>query len=82
MSTLLVNDINGGEWYIHDQKLIEAEIRRYYKELYKNKDEFLEIHLSDFLVENIPQPKLNHSQIETLEQEITLEELANALKKF
>ena len=81
ISTLLVNDINGEGWYIHDQKLIEKLIRRYYKELNENKDEFLEIHVNDFLEENIPQPKLNHSQIEMLEQEITLEELAKALKK-
>ena len=66
----------------YEQKLIEAEILKYYKNLYENKDnclseETIEQYLGD-CSENIP--KINNDQRNACEGEITLEEMGNYLK--
>ena len=39
---------------IHEQELIENEIKRYYKDLYDNKDEFITKNIGDFIAEDTP----------------------------
>ena len=51
---LVVKDLQGMDLTIHEQELIENEIKRYYNDLYDNKDEFITKNIGDFIAEDTP----------------------------
>ena len=81
ISVLTVKDAEGRETNITSQPAIEKEIQKYYKDLYSNKDEHISLEINEFLNNEHTCPKLNDEQIHILEQDITLQELTDALKK-
>jgi hypothetical protein len=66
---------------INSQTAIEQEIQKYYKDLYSNKDEHISLEINEFLNNEHIRPNLTDEQIYNLEQDITLQELTDALKK-
>ena len=68
--------------YITDQKLILSEIKSYYKNLFSNNDDQLtNVRLED-LFQNVDINKLTKSESDSLEGELTILELSNALSKM
>ena len=81
---LIVSDENGNEKIINDQKSVETEICSFYKKLFQNKDNLIQINsIDEFLgpenCNNIP--KLSEAQKAGMNGIITVEEMTNYLKK-
>ena len=58
-----------------------VQIQLYYKDLYSNQHEHISLEINNFLNEEYPHPQLNNEHVKLLEQDITLQELTDALKK-
>ena len=80
---LIVENRDGDEEVITDQKGVENEIFQYYKNLYKNKDHQNEVpSIGNFFESNIQNiPKLSDVQKNLMEGKISLNELTSYLKK-
>ena len=80
---LLVDQGNGREALIQDQKNVENEIFKFYNNLFSNKDSQLQIgSIENFLGpkhQNVP--KLSQNQKQMLEEKLNLEEITRYLKK-
>ena len=78
----LIVEKNGAENEIRSQKDIEKELCNFYKNLYKCKDDKIEIeNISDFLGNDASCNKLDQQAAESLEKEISSDELLAVLKK-
>merc|ERR1712126_449827 len=73
MPELLTTDVQGNEYTLTDQNEIQAEIRRYYKDLYSLERPKIES-IDDFLA-NINVPYLSDTEAESVDGEITMDEL-------
>lgn len=81
ISRLEVKDVQGNEVSISDQKSIEVEIRKYYENLYENKDDLITSSIDDFIEPNSTFTSLTELQSNDMESEIQLSELSCVLKK-
>ena len=82
--TLIVNNEEGQELVLNDQKSIETEICSYYSKLYQNKDDSIEIDsIEGFLGQENCQniPKLSNNQKQSMKGKISVEEMTKYLKK-
>ncbi len=80
MNILEIQDDQGTK-IITEQQEIEREIKNYYENLYENYDDHITINSIDEFLGNTQNTKLNDIELNSLEGEITIEELTNALKK-
>ena len=79
---LVVENTNGQEVIINEQSKVEAEIRRFYKDLFANKDNNNPESVHDFLGQSSNSlRKLSENQKNSMEGEISLQEMSNYLKK-
>ena len=81
---MIVTDNEGNQNVINEQKSVESEIFSFYRKLFQNKDNFLEISsIENFLgpetCNNIP--KLSDAQRDSMGDRITVEEMTKYLKK-
>lgn len=73
-------DIEGK--HINKQEEILQEVKKFYKQLYANKDQDLDdVNLKD-LLQKVEVPKINNKIKEILDAEITKQEVLQALKNF
>ena len=82
--TLIVNNEEGQELVLNDQKSIETEICSYYSKLYQNKDDSIEIDsIEGFLGQENCQniPKLSNNQKQSMKGKISVEEMTKYFKK-
>ena len=63
-----------------DQKTILKEVRDFYSKLFQNKQHIADSHLSDHYKLSKEFKKLSDEQSNSLEHEITIDELSSALK--
>ena len=81
---LIVEDEEQGAKTVRNQKGVEYEILSFYRQLYKNKDEEIQLAtIENFLGNNsyMKTTKLTESEKHSMEGEITVLELTNYLKK-
>ena len=79
---LLVEDEQGHEILINEQEEVEAEISRFYEDLFRNKDNPEAASIGSFLGASCDSlPRLSETQKSNMEGKVTLEEMTNYLKK-
>ena len=79
---LLVNDGNNEEILVTDQKNIEGQILKFYRNLFSNKDKAEAEEIESFLgTSKFSMPKLSDFQKSKMEGKITLVELTTYLKR-
>lgn len=66
---------------VTDQKDLLQEMKSFYSDLYKDKDDSLDVVDLDILLNNTDAPKLNEEMREELERNISIDEALQSLKK-